>query len=66
MKADTRTDKEKIIDGESVNCYICEHIYKRVRGTWRYCNICGKGFCEGEHGTFEGGKFGVCIRCYKM
>ncbi len=59
-----RTDKEKIGSGKWVDCYICAHIYKRRRETARYCNICKRGFCEGEHGTFEGGRFGVCVRCY--
>jgi hypothetical protein len=60
-----KKDKERIIAGEPwVECYICREIFKRKRETARYCNICGHGFCEGEHGTFEGGRFGLCVRCY--
>lgn len=60
------SDKAKIKqDKDWVDCYICHDVFKRRRETARYCNICEKGFCEGEHGTFEGGKFGICIRCFK-
>lgn len=58
------TDKEKIDAGKWVNCYICKELFKRKRQTKRYCKHCQKGFCEGEHGTFQGGKFGICIQCY--
>lgn len=36
MTAKPKSDKEIITDDENpVNCYICEQIYKRVRGTWQ-------------------------------
>ena len=66
MKSQSKSDKERIESGEWVTCYICEHVFKRKRETARYCYHCHQGFCEGEHGTFEGGKIGVCIKCYKM
>jgi len=58
--------KDLINSGKWANCYICEEIFKRKRETYRYCNICGEAFCEGEHGTFEGKKMGICVRCYSL
>ena len=60
------TDKEKIFNGEWVNCYICEEVFKRERKTKRYCNKCERGICEGEHGTFQGGKIFLCLEHYKF
>ena len=59
-------DKEKINEGDWVNCYICEQVFKRKRETKRYCNDCKRGFCEGEHGTFEGGKVAYCVKCRSL
>lgn len=58
------TGKEIISSDDWANCYICEHIFKRKRMTKRYCYHCKNAFCEGEHGTFEGKRIAVCIRCY--
>jgi hypothetical protein len=63
---DQPTDDATIKAGEAAACHICAHVFKRIRFTWRYCNECHKAFCEGEHGTFEGGKVGVCVRCYNV
>jgi len=60
------TDKEKIDDGNWANCYICELVFNRKRETKRYCYYCKKGICEGEHGTFQGQKFAICLVCYNM
>ena len=60
------TARQKIEAGQWVNCRLCETIFKRKRGTLRYCYHCGIAFCEGEHGTFEGKGIGVCVRCYKL
>lgn len=57
-------DKQKIDNGEWANCYICKEVFKRKRETKRYCYECKRGFCEGEHGTFQGKKIAVCIQCY--
>lgn len=58
---DTIAAKDK-----AAHCVFCEQIFKRLRGTLRYCNQCGRAFCEGEHGTFAGGRGGVCIKCFKL
>ncbi|MCF6269455.1 MAG: hypothetical protein L3J41_07085 [Melioribacteraceae bacterium] len=60
------TDKEKIANGEWVNCYICEEVFKRQRKSKRYCHKCERAFCEGEHGTFQGGRVPVCLKCYTI
>ena len=59
-----KSGKQIIEEGGWAECYICRGVFKRKRETARYCKHCEKGFCEGEHGTFEGGRFAVCIRCY--
>ncbi len=58
-----KTDKEKIINGEWVNCWICKNIFRRRRETKRYCDECEKAFCEGEHGSFAQKGRGLCIAC---
>ena len=61
-----RTDKSKILDDKVwVPCRICRQMFLRIRLTARYCNTCGRGFCEGEHGSFPGRGPAVCVRCYK-
>ncbi len=55
-----KTDKERIENNEWVNCWICETAFRRKRETLRYCNVCERGFCEGEHGNFAYGK-GTCV-----
>lgn len=66
MQEEQMTAKEKIENGQWVNCTICETIFKRKRETKRYCYHCGIAFCEGEHGTFEGKKVAACVRCYNL
>jgi hypothetical protein len=44
---------------------LCRQIFWRIRLTGRYCHICERGFCEGEHGSFAGREMAVCVRCYK-
>jgi hypothetical protein len=59
------TDETKILTKRKwVPCRICWEIFARVRPTARYCASCHRGFCEGEHGSFTGGRTGVCVRCY--
>jgi len=56
-------DSEKIDrDHRAVPCRICEAAFRRLRLTLQYCNKCGWGFCNGEHGNFAYGG-GVCVRC---
>lgn len=64
MHSKKKSGKEIIDEGDWANCKISETIFKRKRLTKRYCFHCHSGFCEGEHGTFEGKKFAVCINCY--
>jgi len=61
---DSDTDQAKIGREVWVPCRICWGIFERVRLTARYCNNCGRGFCEGEHGSFAGGRVAMCVRCY--
>jgi hypothetical protein len=66
----TKTPKERILEeGEWVGCWICYEVFKRSRGTLRYCDECHRGFCDDEHGKFHqyGGvypKRGICIICF--
>lgn len=55
-------DKEKIGEGFAVPCRICEEVFSRIRLTWRYCEDCGRAFCEGEHGTFAFHNRGRCLQ----
>jgi hypothetical protein len=57
-----KTDKELIDAGEWAECQICKNAFRRRRQTMRYCQKCGSGFCEGEHGNFSRG-FGCCVIC---
>lgn len=57
--------KNAIDSGEWVNCWICEDIFRRKRETARYCHLCDRGFCEGEHGSFAMKK-GTCIVCWPI
>jgi hypothetical protein len=58
-------DKAKIMEhGRAVPCRVCETIFGRLRLTVRYCNMCHRGFCEGEHGAFVLRGGAVCVRCY--
>lgn len=56
------TAKEIIAKGHWADCKICEEAFRRRRQTKRYCSVCGFGFCEGEHGTFAGGR-ARCVIC---
>jgi hypothetical protein len=56
-------DRERINAGHAVPCCTCEAAFRRLRLTTRYCNLCGGGFCEGEHLTFAGPGFARCIHC---
>ena len=57
-------DERKISNDHWVPCRICEEMFLRVRLTMRYCNICKRGFCEGEHG-FAGRGPAVCVQCHR-
>jgi len=56
-----RNDEEKIAQDQWVPCRICEETFLRVRHTMRYCNMCKRAFCEGEHGKFTGHGPPVCV-----
>ena len=56
------TDKEKIFEGQEVDCHICKTAFNRIRKTSSYCQVCKRGFCE-EHGNFRGRRGGMCILC---
>jgi hypothetical protein len=58
------TDKAKINSGSWVPCRICWDVFGRLNLTARYCDSCERGFCEGNHGNFTGGRAGVCVRCF--
>jgi hypothetical protein len=61
-KEKSMTDKEKIEKGEYVDCWLCKDVFARIQQTGRYCSKCGRGFCEGQHGSFSHGT-GRCIIC---
>jgi hypothetical protein len=54
--------KQRIEQGQWVDCWVCEDIFHRLRKTSRYCRLCGRGFCEGEHGICAAGKC-TCVIC---
>jgi len=58
------TDEAKIFRGIAVPCRICQHAFRRLRLTFRFCATCHIGFCDGEHGNMAGGHGrGRCIQC---
>ena len=57
-----KSPEERIKSGEWADYWICSEAFKRRRQTLRYCAICHRGFCEGEHGNFSRGA-GMCIIC---
>jgi hypothetical protein len=60
-----RDDQLKIADDATWVPYrICQELFFRVRLTSRYCNICKRAFCEGEHGSFARRGPGVCVQCH--
>ena len=54
--------KELIAQDKWADCWICADAFRRRRQTKRYCQVCERGFCEGEHGNFAHG-VGKCIAC---
>lgn len=63
MPSEKETDREIIEDDRWATCWICEDVFRRKRGTKRYCDECGRGFCEGEHGSFAQQNRGLCLEC---
>ena len=63
FKHDGKSDKDKILGRIWVPCRICRERFERVRLTSRYCYTCERGYCEGEHGSFDpnAGRF-YCVR----
>ena len=59
---DTLSARELIEKGEWATCWICEEVFRRRIETKRYCATCGRGFCEGQHGSFAQ-RQGKCIIC---
>jgi hypothetical protein len=57
------TDKQKIKNKIAVPCRLCENAFLRLRLTFRYCDICKHGFCEGEHGNFALQRIARCVQC---
>jgi len=55
-------DRQKIENDHAVPCRLCENAFRRLRLTLRYCIQCNRGFCDGEHGNFAGGR-GRCVQC---
>lgn len=62
---ENNNDEQKIMDsGTWVPCRICEGAFRRIRITARYCHICKRGFCDGEHGNFAAqNRKGRCTSC---
>lgn len=56
------TDREQILNGGWTDCWICSDVFKRRTQTARFCFKCGRGFCEGWHGSFAYGH-GTCVIC---
>lgn len=49
-------------DGSWERCWICRDVFQRETKTRRYCASCDSAFCEGDHGSFAGGR-GLCLGC---
>lgn len=54
--------REAISRGEWVDCWLCRDVFRRQRPSLRYCSMCDRAFCEGEHGNFARGH-GRCVIC---
>ena len=59
--------KKLIDDGRWAECWICYKIFGRQRKTNQYCHRCQRGFCNGEHGSWQGVQNGkgypLCVVC---
>lgn len=59
--------KKQIESGEWAECWICFKEFGRQRRTNQYCHHCRRGFCEGEHGSWQGVAKGksrpLCVVC---
>ena len=60
-----REGRERINASQWSLCYTCIKVFGRKRETNRYCSECGRGYCEGEHGTFahHTGRSALCLTC---
>ena len=58
------TGQVLVDQGEWVDCWICEDVFRRRTQTKRYCVTCQRGFCEGWHGSLGRG-YGTCVVCWE-
>ncbi len=59
----SETDEGRVDQGGWSDCWVCEGVFRRRTQTRRYCARCGRGFCEGWHGTLDRG-YGTCVICW--
>ena len=62
------TGKKQIEDDEKwAECWVCFKTFGRQRKTTRWCYHCHRGFCEGEHGSWQpvtkGRSRPLCVVC---
>ena len=59
----SRSGESLVEQGEWVNCWVCEDVFRRRIQTKRTCAKCRRGFCEGWHGSLDRG-YGTCVICW--
>ena len=58
-------DGTPVIENESGSWYACDlcTLFNKMTLTQRYCQFCGRHFCDGVHGTFLPNGPGICVVC---
>jgi hypothetical protein len=59
----SRSGESLVEQGEWVNRWLCEDVFRRRMQTKRTCAKCQRGFCEGWHGSLDRG-YGTCVICW--
>jgi hypothetical protein len=59
----SQSGENLVEQGEWVNCWLCEDVFRRRTQTKRTCAKCHRGFCEGWHGSLDRG-YGTCVICW--
>ena len=59
----SQSGENLVQQGEWVNCWLCEDVFRRRTQTKRTCAKCHRGFCEGWHGSLDRG-YGTCLICW--
>jgi len=59
----SQSGENLVEQGEWINCWLCEDVFRRRTQTKRTCAKCHRGFCEGWHGSLDRG-YETCLICW--